>query len=294
MSDQPFVFLNVNVILPNPDQPRVNFDEGEMQSLAASIGEIGVLNPIVVRGPFKDESEEKYILIDGERRLRASRMAGLSVIPAYIRDGAQAENANGLQLALIANLQRSDMNPIEEAMAYRRLMDEGKSPKEIADLVGRSTPTISLKLKLLHFEPEIQRFYAQGLLPIDVMSIAAISDLPDGVRVRMASRMAANHSTGSTIRAICARVINNSYRDNGQRVDIQKSNPAVTISKVKETPALKALGDKGAFPKWPLIQTGAEETCRDCVYGDDASVNLCKDCPLIFFLKSIHRNSETC
>ncbi|MEN6579626.1 MAG: ParB/RepB/Spo0J family partition protein [Anaerolineaceae bacterium] len=283
-----FVFLNLDHIRPNPDQPRLNFDEGEIQSLARSIGEIGVLNPIVVRGPFSDESGTHYFLIDGERRWRASRMAGLSVIPAYIRDGV---GGDGLQLALIANLQRSDMNPIEEAMAYQRLLDEGNSPKEIAELVGRSIPTISLKLKLLHFEPEIQRFYAQGLLPIDVMSIAAISDLPDELRVRLTARMAANHSTGSAIRAICSRVIHNSYRGNSQRLDIQKSNPAVTISKVKETPSLKALGDKGAFPNWTLITTGAEEACRDCVYGDEASTALCKDCPLIFFLKSILRNS---
>lgn len=283
MSEDSFVFLNLDHVRPNPDQPRVNFDEGEMQSLAASIGEIGVLNPIVVRGPYSDESGTHYVLIDGERRLRASRMAGLSVIPAYIRDGS----GDGLQLALIANLQRSDMNPIEEAMAYQRLLDEGQTPKEIAELVGRSIPTISLKLKLLRFEPEIQRFYAAGMLPIDVMSIAAISDLPDDIRVRLVKGMAARHATGTSIRVVCSRFINAANRNNAVRINLKESNPALEISKASETPAMKALGDQGLLPKWSLIKAGVEKTCEGCYFGEEASTSTCKDCPLIDFLKYV-------
>ena len=110
--------IDVNLIDPNPEQPRVDFDPDELAGLAQSIAEVGVINPVVVY-----PEGERYVLVDGERRWRASILAGLSKIPVSMRLQDELKETK-LALALIANLQRQDLNPIEEARAYRRLADE--------------------------------------------------------------------------------------------------------------------------------------------------------------------------
>jgi ParB family chromosome partitioning protein len=150
--------LPLAMIVPNQRQPRTNFDDQALDELAASIKEHGVLQPLIVR----PVAEGKYELIAGERRLRASRRAGLDVVPVVVR----AASAQGsLELALIENLQREDIGAMESARAYRRLVDEFSLRQEdIAGRVGKSRASIANTLRLLKLPAEVQEGLEQGLI----------------------------------------------------------------------------------------------------------------------------------
>lgn len=147
--------ISLAAIVPNPNQPRRDFNEQAMSELAESIKAQGVLQPVLVR-----PREEGYELVAGERRMRAAGMAGLTEIPALVRELSDQQS---LAIALIENLQREDLNPLEEALGYRRLMDEfGLSQEELAKSVGKSRPALANSLRLLNLSQEAQSDVAQG------------------------------------------------------------------------------------------------------------------------------------
>ena len=153
-----FAELPVGSIAPNPRQPRSVFDEEEMAELVHSIREIGLLQPVVVR----PAGDGRYELIMGERRLRATQEAGLDTIPAIVRE--TADDAL-LRDALLENLHRSQLNPLEEAAAYQQLLDDfGCTHEVLAQRIGRSRPQISNTLRLLRLPPSVQRRVAAGVL----------------------------------------------------------------------------------------------------------------------------------
>jgi len=153
-----FAELPLDAITPNPKQPRTVFDEEAMAELVHSIREIGLLQPVVVR----EVGADRYELIMGERRWRASREAGLDVIPAIVRDTADDDL---LRDALLENLHRSQLNVLEEAAAYDQLLkDFGCTHDELASRIGRSRPQISNTLRLLKLPPAVQRRVAAGVL----------------------------------------------------------------------------------------------------------------------------------
>nr|WP_249420254.1 ParB/RepB/Spo0J family partition protein [Rhabdothermincola salaria] len=150
--------LPISQIEPNRYQPREYFDEEQLVSLAASIRAVGVLQPVLVRpaGP------ERYELIAGERRWRAARRAGLQTIPALVR---QTEDVRSLEHALVENLHRADLNPLEEAAAYQQLIEEfDHTQEEVATRVGKSRSAVANTLRLLHLPATIQRLVQDGQL----------------------------------------------------------------------------------------------------------------------------------
>ena len=152
-----FAQLDVASIIPNPRQPRAIFDEDALSELIGSIKEIGVLQPVVVR-----QAGDGYELIMGERRLRATKAAGLSTIPAIIRD---TDDTNLLRDALVENLHRSQLNPLEEAAAYQQLIDDfALTHEQLAERISRSRPQISNTLRLLKLPPKVQTRVAAGVL----------------------------------------------------------------------------------------------------------------------------------
>ncbi len=164
-----FAELELDHIRTNPRQPRTVFDEDELAELAHSIGSIGVLQPIVVR-PLSSElaeglqagSEVRYELVMGERRWRATQRAGLARIPAIIRETTDDDL---LRDALLENLHRSQLNPLEEAAAYRQLLDDFScTHEELATRIGRSRPQITNTLRLLRLPPLVQRRVAAAVL----------------------------------------------------------------------------------------------------------------------------------
>lgn len=150
--------LELDVIEINPFQPRSNFNEDSLNELATSIKELGVIQPITVR----KLAFNTYQLISGERRLRASKIAGLSVIPAYIRI---ANDNESLVMALVENIQRHDLDPIEIALSYQRLIDEIQLTQEqMSDRVGKKRSTIANYLRLLKLDPIIQTGIRDGFI----------------------------------------------------------------------------------------------------------------------------------
>ena len=157
-----FGYLNIADITPNAKQPRTNFDPDDFAELVGSIREFGVLQPISVRSLGKQNGVDKYELIMGERRLRASKEAGLTQIPAVIRETG---DENMLRDALLENLHRSDLNAIEEASAYQQLLEEdGCTQDQLAEKLSRSRPQITNTIRLLRLPTSIQTKVAGGVL----------------------------------------------------------------------------------------------------------------------------------
>lgn len=153
-----YAVVQLDSIEPNPQQPRVHFDEAELDSLAASISNVGVLQPVVVR-----QDGDSYVLIAGERRCRAARLAGLTEIPAVIREAADDESS--LTEALIENVQREGLSPLEEAAAYEQLVEKYSMTHEaVGRAVGKSKSTISNTIRLLQLPPDIQGMLNDGKL----------------------------------------------------------------------------------------------------------------------------------
>lgn len=170
-----FAHLEVDSIVPNPKQPRKEFEPEAFAELVHSIRELGVLQPIVVRPLGERAGQPTFELIMGERRLRASKEAGLAKIPAVIRDTA---DENLLRDALLENLHRSDLNPLEEASAYQQLLEDfGITQDQLAERIGRSRPKITNTIRLLKLPASVQRKVAAGVLSAG--HARAILGLPD-------------------------------------------------------------------------------------------------------------------
>lgn len=156
--DRGLVQLALDEVVPNPRQPRRSFPDEALATLAASIAEIGVLQPVVVRPA--DESG-RHVLVAGERRWRAARMAGLPEIPAIVRD--EHDESTNLVEALVENVQREDLSPLEEAAGYRQLLEDfGMTHEDVALRVGRSRSAVSNTLRLLQLAPAIQGMLGRG------------------------------------------------------------------------------------------------------------------------------------
>ncbi|MFZ4518454.1 MAG: ParB/RepB/Spo0J family partition protein [Microthrixaceae bacterium] len=147
----------IDAIRPNPHQPRRTFDEDSLQGLSESVKELGVLQPVLVR-----QTDEGYELIAGERRWRAAKRAGLQTIPVVVRG---ADDVGSLEQALVENLHRQDLNPLEEAAAYQELIEDfGYTQEQVAQRVGRSRSAVANLLRLFQLPPAVQRLVGENLL----------------------------------------------------------------------------------------------------------------------------------
>lgn len=150
--------ISIDEISPNPWQPRRDFDEESLNTLASSIRENGLIQPVVVR----KKKDGTYELAAGERRWRAAKMAGLTVIPAISKE---YDDRSMAEMALVENLQRKDLNPVDEGMAYRKLMDEyGLTQENISQKVGKSRPYVANMVRLLDLPEEVKDFLSKGQL----------------------------------------------------------------------------------------------------------------------------------
>jgi ParB family chromosome partitioning protein len=194
--------LPLAALAPNPQQPRREFPEAALAELAESIRAKGVLQPVLVEAG----AGETYTIIAGERRVRAARLAGLQKIPAIVR---QLSSAEKLEIALIENIQREDLTPIEEAQAYRRLMEEaGMSQEEVALQVGKDRSTVANSLRLLRLPPVMQEALDKGeMSPGHARAVLAVVSPADqqllfrrivdeGLSVREAEQIAAGMNRG--------------------------------------------------------------------------------------------------
>ena len=190
-----FEEVAIDSIAPNPRQPRLTFDEEALEELAASISEVGLLQPVVVRklGPGR------YELVMGERRMRASQRAGLEYIPAIVRETSDNDM---LRDALIENLHRAQLDPLEEAAAYKQLLDDfGATHEQLAQRIGRSRPHISNTLRLLGLPPGVQKRIAAGVLSAGHARALLGLDSP-AAQERLAQRIVAEGLSVRTVEEI--------------------------------------------------------------------------------------------
>lgn len=222
-----FAELPVDQITPNPRQPRQVFDEEAMAELVHSITEVGLLQPVVVRRT----GEDAYELIMGERRWRATQKAGKDVIPAIVRETSDNDL---LRDALLENLHRSQLNPLEEAAAYQQLLDDfGCTHDELAQRIGRSRPQISNTLRLLKLSPPVQRRVAAGVLSAG--HARALLGVEDGAaQDRLAARVVAE---GISVRAL-EEIIAVGGGQDGQ------SGPGRTTRRRPSAPGLEELNER--------------------------------------------------
>lgn len=186
--------LDVKSISPNPNQPRIHFDDESLAELAASIRAVGLLQPILVRP--KAGSTNSFELIAGERRWRASQRAGLTVIPALVRE---TDDVASVEQALVENLHRQDLTPLEEAAAYKQLLDDfSMTHEQVAEKVGKTRSAITNSLRLLALPPSIQQLLADGRLSGG--HARALLALTDRTTQEQLARQCAND--GWTVRAV--------------------------------------------------------------------------------------------
>lgn len=184
-TDHGHSMVALDAVLPNPDQPRRQLPEEGLMALAASIREVGVLQPIVVR----PEEGGTYVLVAGERRLRAARLAGLDEIPMVVRQ--QRDGGSNLTEALIENLQREDLSPLEEASAYQQLLDDhGLTHEDVAARVGKSRSAVTNMVRLLQLPAPLQGMLERGELSTGhVRALLGLDD--EAYAVHLAERAAA-------------------------------------------------------------------------------------------------------
>jgi ParB family chromosome partitioning protein len=172
--------IELSKIIPNPTQPRATFDDEAMAELVDSIRTLGVIQPITV----KRNTDNEYVIISGERRWRASKAAGLEVVPAYIRE---VDDANLHAMALVENIQRQDLNAIEIALGLQRLVDEcGLTQDSLAEKVGKKRSTVANYMRLLRLPSEVQLALKEGL--ISMGHAKAIAGVPDEKQLALLKR----------------------------------------------------------------------------------------------------------
>ncbi len=238
------VELLVSQIVRNPRQPRTYIDQQELNDLAASIREHGVIQPVIVS---RSDNASQYILIAGERRLEASKLAGLVTIPAIVRGPMSDQHL--LELALVENIQRADLSPLEAAQAYKHLADDfSLSHDEVAKRVGKQRTTVTNTIRLLKLPPKIQGALAQGLivegharallsLPNAQAQTAAMSTIiGKGLNVRQAEELARqltghkNVKPAKVKKSAEVQALENRLRDTlGTRVNLTRSRKGGTI-----------------------------------------------------------------
>jgi ParB family transcriptional regulator, chromosome partitioning protein len=221
-----FEEVAVGSITPNPRQPRQTFDEEALDELAASITEVGLLQPVVVR----KTGDGKYELVMGERRWRASQQAGLDYIPAIVRE---TPDTDMLRDALLENLHRQQLDPLEEAAAYQQLLDDfGATHEQLAQKIGRSRPHISNTLRLLNLPPTVQRKLAAGVISAGhARAILGLNDLQ--AQERLAQRIV---EEGLSVRSVEEIVTLNEDKKEKQS---RKPTTAKPVA-----PALRHLSDR--------------------------------------------------
>lgn len=266
--------IDITKVVPNPEQPRKDIDPAYIDELADSIRQHGLINPICV-----EAVDDHYILIDGECRWRAVQLAGLSKIEASIRPGMNGGGGqNRLVMAIVGNIQRRAMNPIDQACAYKKLVDMGKSIDAIAQLVGLHTSTITRYLSMLDMPVEVQSLYQSGRLKNETNGLVALQSILDrSLQIKVAQMAAKSELSGPQLARLIKRMKFKSTKRSHTKIERPQYDDChwnmITQANLdidEMTPEMKA---------------AAEETCKDCLLYDVASNSTCRDCPGVSLLK---------
>ena len=275
--------VKIDKILPNPVQPRRVFEADEMRELAESICEVGLIHPIVVV-----KSGEWFVLVDGERRYRACRSLGMTEIEAVIREEIPEQDM--LVQALVANVQRADLNPIEEAKAYQVMRDEmGMNQMEISRKTGTNLMRVSHRLSLLELPIELQDLIQSGEIPVDKRVVTVILSLPEEYRMEFARKIAGREMSirqiqdaGNRLQEMLATSASR------ERLDV----PAIDLANPGHVkPNWDMLAQAGVLPVWDVVVESARKTCTRCGWWEQASKEICRDCPAVELISLMNKKA---
>jgi len=288
----------VDKILPNPRQPRTFFSVDEMESLTSSVRQYGVINAVAL----EEAPDGMYYLIDGERRWRAARRAGLTHIPAKISPTTNHGGMESLVMALVANLQREDMNAVDEARAIVVLSNQRLSNTEIAHRLGKSSSWVASRLHLAEMSEEIQDMVREKLLPSDMTALTALHNVRDPeLRLKVARKLARPGQIIKVVKEVCGKVaqIERAAKVEGRPLSAGYSTPMLAVAGKTALNTEKPSDDKpflakwhvlalaGGVPPWPEVELAARSTCQACPLYDVASPSTCRDCPGADILKRL-------
>lgn len=277
--------IQVGLVLANPNQPRARFDQAEIDGLAQSMASplVGLIQPIVVEQGV-GEQLGKYILVDGERRVRAARQLGWEMIEAVIRP---ASNHNGMQRlaqAFVANEQRAAMNAMERARAYQTLLSELGSVKNVVACVGKSDATIYSHLALLEFEPEVQALFERSAIVPSPRVVAALKRLSAEQRVLTATRAAVRGVSEAVLLGMLGRAAQQKVVRDMPKWRPPTKAPEAPLKPGEHFTALSLIGAR-AIPEQIVAPILA--TCKACELYDMAGATTCRQCPLVDFLRRV-------
>jgi len=269
--------IPVEKIQPNPRQPRRTFDHSELQALADSIQSVGLQQPITVE-PLGDG----YVLIMGERRLRAHQLLGLRTIEAWVR--TPSEDSDKLVAAVVENVQREDMSIIDQGLAYQTLRDEfGMSVRQISKRTGIHESRVRYCLKVADLEPEVLELIEKHNVPISQEPLQAIYSVPKGeTRIKFMQTIAPREPSIKAL-TTAATKLNASLAEERHK---GKQAPAWSIAKKrakpkKNLPAWGVLQQAGKLPPYETFKAAVLQTCDDCALREIASEATCGECPLV-------------
>ena len=269
--------IPIEKIIPNPAQPRKEFDMVDLAELAASIRTHNLINPIAV-----EQVGDAYILVDGERRWRAAKIIGMQEIEANILPGSNGNGSERLVKAIVGNVQRVDMNPVDTAMAYKKLVALGNSVPDISLMINKNTSLIYRYLSILDFPKEIQDLIRTGKLGNVEATIKALKDIPDkNLQIRVAQIAAERGLSGQQVVALVRRMKFAQHKRSHHKEEIK---PVATYDG-----HWNMIAQAGINPDLihPVLRTSAEATCKECILYNDANKSTCKDCPAVVLLKKV-------
>lgn len=304
--------IPLSMIRPNPQQPREYFDPVKLTELASSIAEVGLQQPVTVEGPHevwtpqpgvhkrgrksnKDitkaaQPSQVYYLIAGERRFRATGMVGQDAIKCIVKppmngDGPEKRSV----LAVIENVQRADLSPIEEAKAFMKLKSEfGLSNVALGHKLGISSARVQMRLRLLELDEPIQRLIGNGRLSKDPKFVDALLSIPDSeLRVKLAESLASRNASAKAGVEACTRLLEKMKESSIPENEL----PALKLSARKSgdvnRPLYDVMAAAGKAPPWPLTELCARKVCSRCELRDWASASTCRGCTLVEFLQEM-------
>lgn len=292
--------IPIDRVLPNPDQPRTIFDEEKLSSLAETIKSKGQIHPILV-----DKAPDGYyILIDGERRLRAMILLGKKTIRAEIREQVSDDR---LELALISNIQKASMGPVDEARAYEKLVEKHKTIVAVSKVIGVSVHTITVRLSMLDFPEDVQKIFNMKALQISTDIVRMLKRLDSENMIRVATTAAARGWTAKATLLFIGKELKRLAKPASEKSKVKQ------VSKVKEIVidepvileekvvraytsntyqltgnhfnALAMVGDRHVLPM-KLINISVD-TCKACPLYREAGPAICGQCAMVDFLNRI-------
>lgn len=273
--------IPVDRISPNPQQPRTHFNQEYIQELAQSIKENGMQNPILV----EDNGNGNYTLVTGECRLRAHKLLGRKQIEATVRPATNHDGKQRLIDAMVENVQREDMSPVDEGHGYKAMKEMGMSIREISMTVGKNETRIRSRMMITDQLPEIQELISEGRLPHQPEALNALNSIPDlEERIAMARKLAEKGATVRMIAKKCALFVE--VRKQARQARMKQ--PALEVAGMTEKPdEWDALYQVGRVPPWQLFTESVMATCDGCSMHPFASEAVCGPCPVVYMCQRL-------